>query len=50
MNALRHFLFKQDMITAQWEGMGDVGLARYEPVLLPPWQALIYFYKGFKLQ
>ena len=23
-------------IDAQWEGMGDVGLARYEPVLLPP--------------
>ena len=21
---------------AQWEGMGDVGLARYEPALLPP--------------
>ena len=24
------------IITAQWEGMGDVGLARYEPALLPP--------------
>ena len=23
-------------IDAQWEVMGDVGLARYEPVLLPP--------------
>ena len=23
-------------IDAQWEGMGDVGLARYEPSLLPP--------------
>ena len=23
-------------IDAQWEGMGDVGLARYEPTLLPP--------------
>ena len=22
--------------TAQWEGMGDVGSARYEPALLPP--------------
>ena len=21
---------------AQWEGMGDVGLVRYEPALLPP--------------
>ena len=24
------------LITAQWEGMGDVGSARYEPALLPP--------------
>ena len=24
-------------IDAQWEGMGDVGSARYEPALLPPW-------------
>ena len=23
-------------IDAQWEGMGDVGWARYEPTLLPP--------------
>ena len=23
-------------IDAQWEGMGDVGLERYEPALLPP--------------
>ena len=23
-------------IDAQWEGMGDVGSARYEPTLLPP--------------
>ena len=23
-------------IDAQWEGMGDVGLARYQPALLPP--------------
>ena len=23
-------------IDALWEGMGDVGLARYEPALLPP--------------
>ena len=23
-------------IDAEWEGMGDVGLARYEPALLPP--------------
>ena len=23
-------------INAQWEGMGDVGLARYELALLPP--------------
>ena len=24
------------VVTAQWEGMGDVGSARYEPALLPP--------------
>ena len=24
------------VITVQWEGMGDVGVARYEPALLPP--------------
>ena len=24
------------VIIAQWEGMGDVGSPRYEPVLLPP--------------
>ena len=24
------------IITAQWEGIGDVGLARYKPALLPP--------------
>ena len=23
-------------IDAKWEGMGDVGSARYEPALLPP--------------
>ena len=23
-------------INAQWAGMGDVGLARYEPALVPP--------------
>ena len=23
-------------IDVQWEGMGDVGSARYEPALLPP--------------
>ena len=23
-------------IDTQWEGMGDVGSARYEPALLPP--------------
>ena len=23
-------------IDAQWQGMGDVGLVRYEPALLPP--------------
>ena len=33
-------------IDAQWEGMGDVGSARYEPALLPP----MPHHKGFKLQ
>ena len=33
-------------IDAQWEVMGDVGLARYEPALLPPMPD----HKGFKLQ
>ena len=32
--ALGHFLNR--IITAQWEGMEDVGAARYEPALLPP--------------
>ena len=27
-------------IDAQWEGMGDVGSARYEPALLPPWPTI----------
>ena len=27
-------------IDAQWEGMGDVGSARYEPALLPPSPAI----------
>ena len=31
---------------AQWEGMGDVGSARYEPALLSPMPD----HKGFKLQ
>ena len=33
-------------IDAQWEGMGGVGSARYEPALLPPMPD----HKGFKLQ
>ena len=33
-------------IDAQWEGMGDVGSARYEPALLPPMPD----HKGFKQQ
>ena len=32
-------------IDAQWEGMGDVGSARYEPALLPPCPDR----RGFKL-
>ena len=31
---------------AQWEGMGDVGSARYEPALLPPCPII----RVFKLQ
>ena len=27
-------------IDAQWEGMGDVGSARYEPAILPPWPTI----------
>ena len=33
-------------IDAQWEGMGDVGSARYEPALLPPCPTI----RVFKLQ
>ena len=33
-------------IDAQWEGMGDVGSARYEPALLPPCPTI----KGFEPQ
>ena len=29
-------LLKQDNYTAKWDGMGDVGSARYKPALLPP--------------
>ena len=28
------------MVTVQWEGMGDVGSARYEPALLPPYPTI----------
>ena len=34
------------MIDAQWEGMGDVGSARYEPGTTSPMPD----HKGFKLQ
>ena len=27
-------------INAQWEGMGDVGSARYKPALLPPYPTI----------
>ena len=27
-------------IDAQWEGMGNVGSARYEPALLPPYPTI----------
>ena len=28
------------LVTTQWEGMGDVGSARYEPALLPPYPTI----------
>ena len=34
------------IVTAQWEGMGDVGSARYEPAPLPPCPTI----RVFKLQ
>ena len=40
------FIVCISIIIAQWEGMGDVGSARYEPALLPPMPD----HKGFKLQ
>ena len=39
LDVLRHALTLKVpvvAIDAQWEGMGDVGSARYEPALLPP--------------
>ena len=33
---LMHWTLLNRIITAQWEGMGEVGSARYEPALLPP--------------
>ena len=38
IDALGHFLNR--IITAQWEGMGDVRSARYEPALLPPFPTI----------
>ena len=38
-NETKHTLTLKVLVTsidAQWEGMGDVGSARYEPALLPP--------------
>ena len=38
-NFMNQFLTLTVLVTtvdAQWEGMGDVGSARYEPALLPP--------------
>ena len=38
-NCLRLILTLKVLVAttdAQWEGMGDVGSARYEPALLPP--------------
>ena len=43
LSSRHHILYKlftlKVLVTtldAQWEGMGDVGSARYEPALLPP--------------
>ena len=36
LNILLTFKVLVATIDAQWEGMGDVGSARYEPALLPP--------------
>ena len=45
LTVIDSYLLKQDSLTlkvlvatndAQWEGMGDVGSARYELALLPP--------------
>ena len=44
MKATRTLLNR--LITAQWEGMGDVGLARYEPDTT----SSMPDHKGFKLQ
>ena len=38
IDALRHF--ETGEMTAQCEGMGEVGSARYEPALLPPCPSL----------
>ena len=49
IDALGHFLYR--IMTAQWEGMGDVGSARYEPALLPPCPTirLLSYSKGYEL-
>ena len=36
VDALGHIFNRIGLITAQWEGIGDVGSARYELALLPP--------------
>ena len=38
LSLLKYLTLKVVVATtdAQWEGMGDVGSARYEPALLPP--------------
>ena len=42
-NEINHLL---SPLSVQWEVMGDVGSARYEPALFPPMPD----HKGFKLQ
>ena len=43
MLAVQHVLTLKVLVVtidAQWEGMGDVGSARYEPTLLPPYPTI----------
>ena len=38
-------------IDAQWEGMGDIGAARYEPALFPPCPTIrVLSYSSYLIQ